>query len=431
MTAASEIQPLRIAILHYSAPPVVGGVEAVMQAHMQLLVQAGYRVTVIAGRGATTSLPPETQFISIPLMDTQHPQVAEASALLERGEVPPNFDDLVNQLITALTAIISQFDTLIIHNIFTKHFNLPLTAALHYLLDADRLQHCIAWCHDFTWTSPNSRSKVFPGYPWDLLRTYRSDITYVVVSRSRQQALAALLECPLEEVHVVYNGVNPQVLLGLSNAGYALVNRLDLLESDLNLLMPVRVTQAKNVEYALKVVAALKSRGSRPKLILTGPPDPHDAESMAYFHSLQMLREQLGVEKEMRFVFESGPEPDQPFTIDENVVGDLYRVSDVLFMPSHREGFGMPVLEAGLMGLPVISSDNVPAAAEIGGQDVTIFDTGQEPDQLAEQILAWTEASAVHRLRRRVRQYYTWEAIFQRDIEPLLTAKEGRHEMRA
>jgi glycosyltransferase involved in cell wall biosynthesis len=430
MSQTSDAQPLRIAILHYSAPPVIGGVEAVMHAHMQLLVQAGYPVTVVAGRGEGKAMPPGTDFVSIPLMDTQHPQVAEASALLERGEVPSNFDDLVNQLIAALTPTISQFDALIIHNVFTKHFNLPLTAALYYLLEADRLQHCIAWCHDFTWTSPHSRSKVFPGYPWDLLRTYRADVTYVVVSQNRQQALAALLECPLEEVQVIYNGVNPQVLLGLSEAGYALVNRLGLLESNLNLLMPVRVTQAKNIEYALQVLAALKSRGARPKLILTGPPDPHDAESMAYFHSLQMLREEMGVEKEMRVVFESGPEPDQPFIIDDRVVGDLYRVSDVMFMPSHREGFGMPVLEAGLIGMPVVSSDNVPAAAEIGGQDVTIFDAGQEPDELAEQILAWAEASPTLRLRRRVRQYYTWEAIFQRDIEPLLTVKEGRHEMR-
>jgi hypothetical protein len=30
----------------------------------------------------------------------------------------------------------------------------------------------------------------------------------------------------------------------------------------------------------------------------------------------------------------------------------------------------------------------------------------------------------VHRLRRRVRQNYTWQAIFQRDIEPLLQGWE-------
>jgi hypothetical protein len=61
-------------------------------------------------------------------------------------------------------SILRRFDHLIVHNVFTKHFNLPLTAALFELLDAQRIPHCIAWCHDFTWTSPHSRSKVHAGY---------------------------------------------------------------------------------------------------------------------------------------------------------------------------------------------------------------------------------------------------------------------------
>jgi glycosyltransferase involved in cell wall biosynthesis len=249
-------------------------------------------------------------------------------------------------------------------------------------------------------------------------------VTYVVVSQRRQQELAELFGCPADEIRVIYNGVDPQTLLGLSSEGGALVERLDLLEQDLVLLMPVRVTQAKNIEYALQVVAALKAQGCRPKLVLTGPPDPHDAESMAYFRSLQTLRGELGVEKEMRFVFESGSDPDEPYSINASVVGDLFRVSDLMFMPSHREGFAMPVLEAGLVGIPVVCT-KVPAAVEIGGEDVILFDLDEEPDRLAARILAWAEGSAVHRLRRRVRQGYTWQAIFSRDIELLLRRREG------
>jgi glycosyltransferase involved in cell wall biosynthesis len=407
------------AILHYTAPPVVGGVEAVIQAHAQVFVEAGYPVTVVAGRGEQAALASGADFILIPEIDSQHPPVAQAGTSLEQGHVPPAFDEMVSQLIKVLEDVLGRFEHVVVHNVLTKHFNLPLTAALHCLLDAGQLQHCIAWCHDFTWTSPSSRSRVHPGYPWDLLRTYRPDVTYVVVSQRRQRALAALLGCPPQQIRVVYNGVSTAVLLGLSVDGRALVERLGLLESDLVLLMPVRVTRAKNVEYALRVVAALKAHGCRAKLVLTGPPDPHDAESMAYLKSLQVLREQLGVEKEVRFVFESGPEPGRPFTIGERVVGDLYRVSDVMFMPSHREGFGMPVLEAGLTGVPVVCTP-VPAGEEIGGQDVTMFDASLAPAQVAEQILAWAEASPQHRLRRRVRKDYTWRAIFERDIRPLL-----------
>jgi glycosyltransferase involved in cell wall biosynthesis len=188
--------------------------------------------------------------------------------------------------------------------------------------------------------------------------------------------------------------------------------------------MPVRVTQAKNIEYALQVVAALKAQNCRPKLILTGPPDPHDVQSMGYFRSLQALRQELGVEEEMRFIFESGPDPDSPYTINTQVVGDLFRASNLLFMPSHREGFGMPVLEAGLLGVPVFCTE-MPAAEEIGGADVNLFDADDDPARVAKRILERAAQSPTHRLRQRVRQNYTWRAIFERDIEPLLENEEG------
>jgi glycosyltransferase involved in cell wall biosynthesis len=314
---------------------------------------------------------------------------------------------------------LNDFASLIVHNVFTKRFNLPLTAALFRLLDDGLIPHCVAWCHDIGWTSGHSLPNLHAGYPWDLLRTYREDVTYVAVSEQRRQELVDLFGCAPEKIHVVYNGVDPAFLLGLTEEGYRLTERLDLLGSALIVLMPVRVTQAKNIELALRVVAVLRARGKDVKLVLTGPPDPHDEESMAYFRELQALRGELGVEDEMRFVFESGPDGEEGLTIDMAVVADLFRISDIVLMPSHREGFGMPVLEAGLVGKPIACTE-MPAAREIGGEDVMIIDHEDEPDEIADRILSSLTETPTHRLRRRVRQNYTWRAIFKRDIEPLL-----------
>ena len=409
----------RTAILHYSAPPVVGGVEAVMLAHARTFVAAGLEVTVIAGRGEQQALPADADLALVPEIDSRHPEIMQASVQLAAGQVPADFDALTERLAAALRPLLQPVDALIVHNVFTKQFNLPLTTALNQLLDDGTIRRCIAWCHDFAWSSPRSRVDVHDGYPWDLLRTKRPDVTYVVVSQERQETLAGLYGCPPEEIRVVYNGVDPVDLLRLPDESAALIERLGMLQADLVLLMPVRVTVAKNIELALEVVAALKEKVERPLLILTGPPDPHDSESMAYFRELQDRRAALGVDQEMRFVFESGPDPDQPYLIDANVVGDLFRVSDVMFMPSHREGFGMPVLEAGLASIPVVATD-VPAAHEIGGGDVTLFSLDQSPRQVADRIIDRTENDPLHRLRRRVRQQYTWQAIFERDILPLL-----------
>jgi len=66
-----------VAILHYSAPPVIGGVEAVINAHLTEFIRTGYSSTVIAGRGDITALPPGANFVEIPEIDSQHPDIVK------------------------------------------------------------------------------------------------------------------------------------------------------------------------------------------------------------------------------------------------------------------------------------------------------------------------------------------------------------------
>jgi glycosyltransferase involved in cell wall biosynthesis len=411
---------MKIAILHYSVSPVVGGVEAVINAHTALFLNHGDSVRLIAGAGAQAALPEGAEFVQISEMDSRHHQVVEMSQQLEQGKVPSGFEGFTARLVESLAPVLRSSDWVIIHNIFTKHFNLPLTAAIFNLINQGILSHTIAWCHDFTWTSPHSRSSVQPGYPWDLLRTYREDVCYVTVSKYRQEELSTLLGCPAEGIHVIYNGVDPVELYSLTQQGQALVDRLGLIDSDINLLMPVRITQAKNIEFAMQVVANLKKSGSLIKMVISGPPDPHDSADMEYYQSLLNLRKQLQLEQAVRFVYESGPLPHEGYTIDLPLVSELYRVCDLLFMPSLREGFGMPILEAGLIGMPVFSTQ-VPAASEIGLQEVTIFSKDESAENVAQMILDWAQTSPTQNLKQRIRQNLTWQAIFQHKILPLIS----------
>src|SRR5689334_3500077 len=179
--------PIKTLFVHYTAPPVVGGVEAVIEAHARVFQAAGYPVTIAAGRGEASALPAGTGLERIPEMDTQHADILDISAGLEQGYVPPGFAPLRDRLTAALRPIVRGFDVVIVHNIFTKHFNLPLTAALMRLLEEEgQHQRWLAWCHDLTWTSEHAREKVFPGRPWDLLRAYRPDLHYVTVSEQRR-----------------------------------------------------------------------------------------------------------------------------------------------------------------------------------------------------------------------------------------------------
>lgn len=408
----------KIAMLHYSGPPVIGGVEAVLQAHARQFVQAGLPTALIAGCGDESALPAGCEFIHIPELDSRHPGIVQMAASLEGGIVPPEFTEFTRRLTDELRPVVSRFDHLIVHNVFTKHFNLPLTAALFSLLDEGAAHGVIAWCHDLSWSSPTSRKKIHEGNPWNLLRSLRADVTYVAVSNQRKKEMMDTFSLPADRVRVIYNGIDSETLLGLSPEGSALITRLGLKEADIVLLMPVRVTRAKNIEYALDLLAAFKKDGYHPRLVVTGPPDPHDPESLAYLQELTALRRKMNLEQELRFVYESGPVPGEPYMIDQHLVAELLRSSDLMFMPSHHEGFGLPVLEAALIGIPVVTTA-VPSAKEIAFEDAFVFSLNTSPDMLVEQLLNWMEENPQFRLRNRVKQEYTWEVIYQKDIRPL------------
>jgi glycosyltransferase involved in cell wall biosynthesis len=145
---------------------------------------------------------------------------------------------------------------------------------------------------------------------------------------------------------------------------------------------------------------------------------------MAYYRSLLDLRARLGLEREVGFVYETGEIPEEGSLISVEDVAGLMRAADVMFMPSHREGFGMPVIEAGLLGIPVVCSSAVPAGQEIGGEDVHLFDSQAGPEEIAQMIAGSVMETSWYRLRRRIRGEFSWEQIFHQKIEPFL--KTGR-----
>lgn len=79
------------------------------------------------------------------------------------------------------------------------------------------------------------------------------------------------------------------------------------------------------------------------------------------------------------------------FVNDQDVVGAVYRASDVLILPSEKEPWALVVNEAAAAGLAIISSDVVGAAAELvrDGVNGRIFRSG-DVNHLTECLLAVT-----------------------------------------
>lgn len=409
---------LNVAMLHYAGPPTVGGVEITIAAHAQALQSLGHQVRVVVGRGGPFAAGVEV--LIEPELYGRHPDVAAVTADLNQGIVSPAFESLTAHIADRLAQALAGIDVMIVHNVHTLHKNLPLTAALHRLHSAGLGPRTLAWCHDFAWRDPLYAAELYDDYPWNLLRQPWPGVRYVVVSEDRRGDLAGLLGISPEKIAVVTPGVDLAGLYKLEPDTARLVQELRLPEADPLLLLPARITRRKNIEHGVAIAGALRRSMPRPLLIVSGPPGPHNPTNAAYLAQLQELQERNGAADAVVFLYARYVDAaGSPIPVSDAMMADLFRLADGLLFPSRYEGFGIPIIEAALSGLPIFCSDIAPFH-ETAGEAATYFDPEGDPDVAAAAIAAQFQRDPRYQLRRRVRTSYTWEAIVNNRILPLL-----------
>jgi glycosyltransferase involved in cell wall biosynthesis len=391
---------LQIAILHYAMPPVIGGVEVTIAAHARLLRAHGHAVQLIAGRGDDALLIPE--------IDSRHPRVEAVQRELKHGNVSAEFHALTRDIFNELEKALRGVDILIAHNVVTLHKNLALTVALHQLVSSQRVK-LIAWCHDFAWDDPVYADDLRDGAPWDLLRRAWVNAKYVAVSESRQRDLARLLQINTPEIAVVPPGLDAAEFFRVTETTAHWLETLHLLDGAPLLLLPARVTRRKNIEFAIDIVNALRENGFAPKLLVMGPLGPHNPANRAY---LDELKTRAG--NNILFLQEHG-------AVSDATRRDLYALADALLFPSAREGFGIPILEAGIARLPIFCAD-IPPFRETARDLAHYFALAESPRVIAARLAEFFAADARYQLKQRVRHAYSWEHVFTAHIEPLLNA---------
>jgi glycosyltransferase involved in cell wall biosynthesis len=185
------------------------------------------------------------------------------------------------------------------------------------------------------------------------------------------------------------------------------------------MIQPSRLHPRKNIELSIEVLRAFHDKGIQAKLILAGAYDPHERKTSHYYNKLKDLVESLQVQEHFiilaDYVFESG----EKMITDWATIRDLYQISDFLFMPSKQEGFGIPLLEAGMLKLPIVCSDIDPFKS-IAGKDAFYFSLKDHPKEIAENVLEYLGQLVPHRMYRKVFCNYLWDNIYNDLLKPFL-----------
>lgn len=365
---------MRIAILHYTLPPTIGGVERVVGEQADALRAMGHEV-VLFDRSADS-------------------RARFANWLKERGRPRPHSSDLApSDFRSADEGVRAPASSVVIaHNVFTMPFDLEWTRELMGLAEARRDVKWINWVHDVRWADKVPQA------------------VHVAVSEHRRAEYGRRTR---EPVHVIPNGCDFAGVLGLTER----VALMRLERAPLVLLHPARLVRRKNIELGLRVLAHLPGA----IYLVTGAPDPHQKDGVIYLRELKRLARELGVADRVRFPSEKG-------ALDDADVRGLYQMADALFFPSTQEGYGLPLIEAAFHSVPVFCSA-IPPHREVAAADARFFRVTSAPRTLARRIR--TDAAVRARQERRAAmRRLAWPQIIAERLVPLLL-REGSPSVRS
>jgi mannosylglucosylglycerate synthase len=395
----------RVAIVHYTAPPAIGGIEGLMVRQRTVLAKLGHRAVHLVGRSSGSH---GAETIEIPLMDPSNDVVAGSIRTLDG--VPPSQDHpLVQRLMTRLGFALEGCTDCWIHNALTVSLNPFLTAALELAIMAHPEIRWVAWTADISSASrfvPIEAQRTTALSPALIER-----VTWIAISHTRRLELEKLLDIEAQLIRVVSPPLDVPTWLDLGSQARSVIAATNLLASDLVVFVPAKALHHKGLDRTIRVARVLARDGHEIQMIITAAPSPHEP------HTSARVRQELRCR-----IHETDIEADVTLLPDllgsdatNRTVRELMQLSDVVLLPSIEEGFGMPLLEAAACRVPVVCTD-IPVFREVAADSAVYFDEAWGDDRVASLVVsaAKTRDSSLRRTALSSMQR------FESDIEALL-----------
>lgn len=344
------------------------------------------------------------------------------------GRVHDSFYEEAEVIAGSLYDALKDADVCMMHDILYQGWHLVHNVAVRLVQPRLPKLRFLAMSHSM----PASRP-VRMNWPLSARFTPLPNTIYLYPTESGLPALARQYDVPIDRCRAVSNCYNPFTDFGED------VNRLgkstDLLSPDILVVYPGRLTPGKQLGKAAMLTGAVAAvTGKSAKIVFCDFPSL-DVEPAAYKRKITEEGARSGLRKEdIIFTSDMG----WPDGFPHRGVMELFTLSNLFICSSYSESFGLIVLEAASRGNFIVLNQAVPALEELGNHMNAYFmrwdarnfgfDTREhyKPSEdhylqsHAEEIGRLMEQNDVLRAKTVVRQRYSPEAIWERQLKPLL-----------
>jgi alpha-1,3-rhamnosyl/mannosyltransferase len=190
----------------------------------------------------------------------------------------------------------------------------------------------------------------------------------ITSSHATENLLISRAQVPPGKIRVIPLGVDPPAIV--LSPEERLRDRARILGGEGEMVLSVGALETrKNI---LNILKALRTLPPQYQLVLSGG-DGYGSEAIHEFIRTESLGDRV---KLLGY-------------IDDARLALVYQAASVLLFPSWGEGFGIPVLEAMVSGVPVVTS-NVSSMPEVGGEAALYVDP-HDPADIAEKVVQAVE----------------------------------------
>ena len=228
---------------------------------------------------------------------------------------------------------------------------------------------------------------IFERYPemynWIDVQIYRSKFKYacayadkiIAISEQTKADIIKYYDVPEGKVDICYQSCNPAFGQTVSDAEKQRIKDLYRLP-DAFLLYVGSIIERKNLLNICKALHLLKTETTFPLVVI--------GEGGEYKNEVKQYISEVGLGAKIIFLSEVPLAKSSPAFQSAADFPAIYQLAKALIYPSVFEGFGLPVLEALLSNIPVITS-NVSCLPETGG-NAAYYVNPYSPAEIAEAI---------------------------------------------